>query len=83
MTARISPVMKLESASEARNTYAGASSSGCAGRSSGVFFPNSATLSGEVPSSAGLSGVKAGPGETQLTRMPRPASSFASALVSV
>src|SRR5205823_1069617 len=65
------PVMKLESASDAKKTYAGAISSGCAGRSSGVFLPNSATLSGGAASSTALSGVHTRPGATQLTRMPR------------
>src|SRR5438876_92626 len=62
--------MKLESASDAKNTYAGAISSGCAGRSSCVFLPNSATSSGSFPSSAAFSGVQTGPGATQLTRNP-------------
>ena len=37
--------MKLESVLDAKKTYAGASSSGCAGRPSGVSAPNSATSS--------------------------------------
>src|SRR5690606_23204656 len=38
---RTSPVMKLESADDAKNTNAGAISSGCAGRPIGVFSPKS------------------------------------------
>ena len=75
--------MKLESASEARKTYAGAISSGCAGRSSGVFLPNCATFSRDAPLSAALSGVQTGPGATQLTRMPRLTRFCASVFVSV
>jgi hypothetical protein len=49
ISSRIMPVMKLESASLARNTYAGAISSGCAGRPIGESFPNSLTFRGVVP----------------------------------
>ena len=60
---------KLESAFEAKNTYAGAISSGCAGRPIGVSAPNSDTSSGFWATT--FSGVHTGPGATQFTRMPR------------
>ena len=50
--------MYEESAFDARNTYAGASSSGCAGRPIGTLLPNSATFSGEAP---GVGGVERRP----------------------
>ena len=53
------------------------------GLPSGVFFPNSATFSGGAPGSDGFSGVHTGPGATQLTRIPRSASSFAKLFVIV
>jgi hypothetical protein len=73
--------MYEESAFDARNTYAGASSSGCAGRPIGLFAPNFATPSGGKPSSDGFSGVQTGPGATALTRMPRSMSDCASVFV--
>lgn len=64
-----SPVIKLESALLAKNTNAGATSSGCPGRFMGVSAPCLATFSAGLD--AGCSGVHMGPGETQLTLMPR------------
>ena len=58
----------LEQLGAARNTKAGAISSGCAGRFIGVSLPNFETRSASL--SAGLSGVQTGPGATALTRMP-------------
>jgi hypothetical protein len=51
----------------------GATSAGCPGRFSGADCPKDATRSGGIV--AGMSGVQIGPGATQLTRMPRSASS--------
>src|SRR4051812_36849935 len=82
ITGSTMPVMYEESASEARNTYAGAISSGCAGRPIGFDLPNSATFSGVMPASEGLSGVHTGPGATALTRMPFLTSSEPRVLVS-
>ena len=70
--------MKRDSA-EARNTYAGASSAGCAGRPVGLSR-RIATLGVNVDA---ISGVQTGPGATALTRMPRSMSSFASPFVKV
>ena len=58
--------MPLESAFDAKNTNAGAISSGCAGLFMGVSAPNGDLLGGL---SDGFSGVQTGPGETQFTRI--------------
>ena len=52
-----------------KNTNAGATSSGCAGRCIGCDAPNSRTS--PASRSAGFSGVHTGPGATQFTRIPR------------
>ena len=71
--------MKLDVMLDARKTYAGASSSGCAGRPIVTSFPNFATsLAGFAD---GLSGVHTGPGATALTRIPLSASICASVFV--
>ena len=67
LTGKISPVMKLDICGEARNKYAGAISSGCAGRPILVFVPNDSILDGL---SLGFSGVHTGPGATAFTRIP-------------
>src|SRR4051794_38975738 len=64
-----SPVTYDESAFDAKYTYAGAISSGCAGRFIGWSAPNFFTL--VASASEGLSGVHTGPGATQFTRIPR------------
>src|SRR5215210_142012 len=78
---RVSPTTKLDSG-EARNTKTGAISAGWAGRPSGVFSPNSGSLSGGWPPAV-CSGVQTGPGATTLTRMPFGASCWARALEKV
>ena len=75
-----SPVTKRESA-EARKTYAGASSAGCAGRPVGFVSPNVETSSAGIVEA--ISGVHTGPGATALTRMPRSISSFERPFVNV
>ena len=75
------PVMYDESAFEARKTYAGASSSGCAARFIGLSAPNLPAFSAVSPLSDGLSGVHTGPGATALTRIPRSSRSIASDFV--
>src|SRR3954454_24074544 len=74
------PVTNRESA-EARNTYAGASSAGCAGLPVGFDSPKCAAASGVVVDV--ISGVQTGPGATALTRMPRSISSFERPFVKV
>ncbi len=66
---------------DAKNTYAGAISSGCAGRPIGTSAPKSTISSGAR--SAGLSGVQTGPGETQLTRIRRSTRFLANDFVNV
>ena len=79
ITGSTSPVMYEPMTGEARKTYAGATSSGCAGRRNAVFSPNCGIFS--AGRSAGLSGVHVGPGATAFTRMPFSATFVASALV--
>ncbi len=74
----ISAVM-YDASWEARKTYAGAISAGCAGRPIGACLPN-VCVSGSV---AGISGVHTGPGATALTRTPRSISICASPCVNV
>src|SRR5262249_29391185 len=78
-TVSTSPLMKLESASEAKKTNAGATSSGWAGRPCGTHWPCLETRSGSIV--LGMNGVHTGPGDTQLTRMPFCARLWASDLV--
>ena len=68
-----------DASSDARYTYAPASSAGWPARPSGVLRPNSGSLSGQPV--GGMSGVQIGPGATAFTRMPRGPSSSASAFV--
>src|SRR3954454_8237560 len=64
---RTSPVMYDESIFDAKNTYAGATSSGCPGRDIGVSAPCFAAFFAGL--STTLSGVQIGPGETAFTRI--------------
>src|SRR5947209_4641459 len=79
ITGRTRPVMYEPVTGDARKTYAGATSSGCAGRRNAVLLPNSLIFS--PGRSAGFSGVHVGPGATAFTRMPRSARFVASAIV--
>src|SRR5438128_821001 len=72
--------MKLPS-SDARSTYTGASSRGCAGRPTGVSDGETAVFSGG--GELGSMGVQTGPGATAFTRMPSGASIALRALVKV
>ena len=74
----ISAVVQL-ACGDARKTWAGAISAGCAGRPSTDCLPNS-VVSGMV---AGISGVHTGPGATALTRIPSDATSCAGPWVKV
>ena len=69
ITGNTTPLIYDAVTGDARNTYAGEISSGCAGRPMSLSLPKSATSSAGL--SAGLSGVHTGPGATQFTRMPR------------
>jgi hypothetical protein len=62
ITCNTVPVMYDESAFDARNTYAGASSSGCAGRFIGLSLPEVRDLLLVRSASDGLSGVHHGAG---------------------
>ena len=76
-TLRVSSTTKLDSA-EARNTYAGASSAGCAARPIDVSLdPNSGSVSGSTLRVT-CSAVQVGPGATTLTRVPCGMSCWAS-----
>src|SRR5690606_20197305 len=79
ITGRTMPLTYADITGEARNTNAGDSSSGCAGRPIALSLPNSATSSAGL--SAGLNGVHTGPGATALTRIPRGSRLVARALV--
>ena len=81
-TGSIAPVMN-DASSESRNEIAAATSSGSPtrGTRSRSFIESHA--SGERRSAPGMNEVAIGPGATALTRIPRPASSTASAFVSI